>query len=262
MLTEESEPFHEIDEAFSGLAARLQSMVAELYGACVFGSYGTSDFRPWISDIDILVVYLKGGSEERAKSEIQRIFEEFCYLDPKMRFHSHLFDPWIYSEDEIAKLPIKRMMTYTIPYIKKNHRTLLGKDPADRIPEPSHKEVVESYLSSLIEMREWLDSHRHFLNSSRLDLTMKSVVLRTFNAVRGYLAVRGFIEVSRRGQAEQFARLVQPPQSEFAQRMLNTYEHWIGTFSREEVTKSYEDCLELMKNLHHDIMQKRIGHIR
>lgn len=226
-------PNNEIHAAWSKLLYEL-TQLPNILSVNVFGSYITEEFKPWISDIDFLIVY-----KNETKEQILKLFEKYAYLDSKMRFHVHLFDPWIYSEKEIMTLPLKRMLTYTIPYIKNNYRTYFGTDIIQKIPDPSQKEIIESYLNSLNEMLSWLESHKHILNSPRLDLTTKCIILRTFNAIKGYLAIKDTIIINKRKAVEQFIKFV-PEYSQFIREMHVTYENWTGKYQRKQVAKHYE----------------------
>ena len=204
---------NEINDAFAKLIDELRKLNENLLSVSVFGSYMTDEFKPWISDIDILILYPQNENKRRVRTELNIIFEKYSYLDGKMIFHSKLFDPWIYSEKEIVKLPIKRILTYSIPSIKKNIRILFGKKIVQNIPTPSQTEIIKSYLNTLVQMENWLDSHRHLLNSSRLDLVMKSVILRFFNASMGYLVVKKIVLTGHRKITKRFLLVEKKPEN-------------------------------------------------
>lgn len=247
---------NEIDKAFDKLIDELRRINDDSLSVCLFGSYMTEEFKPWISDVDLLIVYREEWNKGELRTKIEEIFKKHFYLDEKMRFHVRLFDPWIYSEKEITNLPIERVLTYTIPYIKRTYRTLLGENIVQKIPDPSQKEIIESYLKSVLEMYDWLDSHRHLLNGPRLDLTMKAIILRFFNALKGYLTIKGTIETNRKKEVQQFMKLVPHSNSKISREILEVYENWTRNYTKEQVTKYYEGCMNLLKYLYSEAHAK------
>ncbi|MBN2336072.1 nucleotidyltransferase domain-containing protein [Candidatus Bathyarchaeota archaeon] len=129
------EPFNCIKRVIEGDDA----LTAELYSLILFGSYVRGDFKPGISDLDLLAVLRTGDGDimKRLLEEVKRCVEGMDILLVDM--------PWVTVEelgDPIGKGYGLKFLTFYQPDFLANHRVIYGEEIAQLIPRYDPRDLA------------------------------------------------------------------------------------------------------------------------